>query len=232
MFMVHINKFEDKYSFLHNDYKCDIYYDGYLYNNLTTAFYAQALDEDSPITKEEFSLYTAKEARSSIEAIKLPSHWDLVATPLMYRLLYVKFSENHDLFEMLISTGNAFITYVSDDDTVYGVSNGVGENRLGFMLMNIRDRLGSCSSNDNGCKNSIENINDSKYFSHLKKWSSVDMYIENYGEKILSSIVDFFGIEDVLVELTLLLQSYEHTCGAPIWSEELDYISQIEQLPF
>lgn len=79
--------------------------------------------------------------------------WDGNKQIIMYRGLMAKFTQNVDLREKLVSTGNAILVEASPTDKIWGISMSAddpdaldmnkwkGENLLGFALMAVRDDL-------------------------------------------------------------------------------------------
>ena len=64
--------------------------------------------------------------------------WDQVKVSVMLGLLRMKFADA-GLRNMLLSTGNQELIEDNDwFDTFWGVCNGVGENQLGKLLMQVR----------------------------------------------------------------------------------------------
>ena len=65
-----------------------------------------------------------------------------VKTNIMYDICLAKFTQNQDLKEKLLKTGNAILIEGNWwNDTYWGVCNGIGENNLGKILMKIREEL-------------------------------------------------------------------------------------------
>lgn len=71
----------------------------------------------------------------------LRSDWDMVKMKFMYEFLKQKF--NYETYaNLLLSTENAYLEETNTwGDTFWGVCNGVGQNNLGKLLMQIRDEL-------------------------------------------------------------------------------------------
>lgn len=78
------------------------------------------------------------------------SVWDSVREQVMYTGVKLKFSQNPTLREYLLATGDSVLVEASPWDKIWGcgikgdVSNPVawpGENKLGFLLMKLRDEL-------------------------------------------------------------------------------------------
>lgn len=71
--------------------------------------------------------------------------WSKNKLDRMRAVLHAKFTQHEDLRDLLLSTGDAkLIETATTDNTVnrfWGEVNGVGENMLGVMLMELRTRL-------------------------------------------------------------------------------------------
>lgn len=68
--------------------------------------------------------------------------WEEVKDGIMYGIVLSKFSQNETLKHKLLSTGSeALVEGNRWKDTYWGVSNGVGENKLGHILMEVREKL-------------------------------------------------------------------------------------------
>ena len=77
----------------------------------------------------------------------------------MYEIVLAKFTQNPDLKEKLLATGDEHLEEGNTwGDTTWGTVNGIGENRLGIILMKVRR---NCRRNQNE-KSSIC-INSSAY---------------------------------------------------------------------
>ena len=141
-----INKFDGKYAFLSNFYECSITYDGLTYCNSEAAFHAQkTLNNDE---RKRFTTLTASESKKMGRRITLRNDWELVKIRIMHAICYAKFSQNEDLAEKLLATGDEYLeegTYWHDN--CWGncycekCKNITGENRLGKILMQVREEL-------------------------------------------------------------------------------------------
>ena len=61
---------------------------------------------------------------------------------LMVDVCYAKFTQNEDLKEKLLATGDEYLEEGNNwGDRIWGTVNGEGENRLGKILMKVRDEL-------------------------------------------------------------------------------------------
>lgn len=102
----------------------------------------------------------------------LPYVWDNNCQDIVKRANLAKFSQNPKLKEFLLSTGDKIIVEASPNDTVWGIglpadspdavnpSRWRGENRLGFVLMEVRDML-----------RGIEKETESTIEDALKMWT-------------------------------------------------------------
>ena len=68
--------------------------------------------------------------------------WERVKEGFMMEALEAKFTQHINLNQMLLNTGNSFLVENSPVDNYWGIgANGQGQNRLGILLMQLRDRL-------------------------------------------------------------------------------------------
>lgn len=68
--------------------------------------------------------------------------WDEVKVDIMRLLVTIKFSTHKDLAEMLVLTHPHELEETNHwGDVFWGVCDGVGENQLGKILMDVRDEL-------------------------------------------------------------------------------------------
>ena len=65
--------------------------------------------------------------------------WDKIKIPILGLANYLKFSQNPELLQRLQNIQGPIEERNFWGDTFWGTCNGVGENRLGKMLMSIRD---------------------------------------------------------------------------------------------
>ncbi|MCA0357494.1 MAG: NADAR family protein [Proteobacteria bacterium] len=71
--------------------------------------------------------------------------WSKTKFDRMRRILRAKFTQHADLAELLLSTGQARLVESATEDNavnrLWGEVNGVGQNMLGVMLMELREQL-------------------------------------------------------------------------------------------
>lgn len=141
-----INKFDGEYVFLSNFYECPVEYGGLTYKNSEAAFHAQKTLNEAE--RKQFTVLNASASKKLGRRIALRDDWETVKTKIMYEICYAKFSQNEDLKAKLLATGDEYIeegTYWHDN--IWGncycekCKNIQGENRLGTILMKIREDL-------------------------------------------------------------------------------------------
>ena len=141
-----INKFDGEYAFLSNFYECPITYDGITYTNSEAAFHAhKTLNEEE---RKQFAALDPSAAKKLGRKITLRSDWEEVKTKIMYEICLAKFSQNEDLKAKLLATGDEYLEEGNYwHDNCWGncscekCKDITGENRLGKILMEIREEL-------------------------------------------------------------------------------------------
>lgn len=139
-----INSFKGKYAFLSNYYEVPVQYEGLTYKNSEAAF--QAAKTLNTAERKEFTDLTPNNAKAKGRSINLRADWEKVKLDIMYDINMAKFTQNSDLREKLIATGDAYLEEGNTwNDRYWGTVNGVGQNQLGKVLMRVREDLQSCS---------------------------------------------------------------------------------------
>jgi len=74
--------------------------------------------------------------------IKIRKDWEKVKDNIMYEAVWTKFLQHPDIRILLISTGTAQIVEHTSRDSYWGDGgDGKGQNKLGRILMRVRDEL-------------------------------------------------------------------------------------------
>ena len=132
-----INIFKGKYYFLSNFYSAPVTYDGLTFQNNEAAF--QAAKCINLELRKQFVNLNPSEAKRSGRRVKLRSDWEQVKVQIMREICKAKFDQNEDLRQQLIATGNEPLEEGNTwGDRIWGTVNGVGQNHLGKILMEIR----------------------------------------------------------------------------------------------
>ena len=138
-----IRKFEKEYSWLSNFMPCTIVLGGRSYPSVEHAYMsAKSEDIQWKLTCADESIKPGKIKKMS-KNIAVVDNWDSVKVEVMQECLNQKF--NQEPFKtLLLETGDAFIQEGNYwGDTFWGVDLNLkkGENRLGKLIMEIREKL-------------------------------------------------------------------------------------------
>lgn len=135
-----INSFRGNNYFLSNFYEKPLTYDGITYQNSEAAFQAQKTTDID--VRRQFADLDPSAAKKMGRKISLRPDWEQVKVQVMYEVVSAKFSQNPDLKEMLLATGNEELIEGNDwGDRIWGQVDGKGQNLLGQILMRVRDEL-------------------------------------------------------------------------------------------
>ena len=134
-----IDKFREEYLFLSNFAPSPLVYRGITYLNAEAAFQAQkCMSEEEKLA---FSGLSADSAKIRGKKVSLRPDWEEVKESLMEEIVREKFLQNPSYAQLLKETGTLDLKEGNSwHDTCWGVDSqtGLGENRLGKILMKIR----------------------------------------------------------------------------------------------
>lgn len=140
--MTTIDSFRGEYYFLSNFFPAEVTYNGLTYQNNEAAFQAQ-----KTYSKEErikFTTLEPRDAKRRGRRVRLRKDWEQVKDRIMEEIVRAKFSQNEELKEQFLATGDAQLVEGNRwNDRYLGVDirSGVGENHLGKILMKVRSEL-------------------------------------------------------------------------------------------
>ena len=137
-----IDSFRGKYYFLSNFFPAEVTYSGLTYQNNEAAFQAQKTY--SKEERIEFTTLEPRDAKRRGRRVRLRKDWEQVKDRIMEEIVRAKFSQNEELKEQLLATGDAQLVEGNRwNDHYWGVDirSGVGENHLGKILMKVRSEL-------------------------------------------------------------------------------------------
>lgn len=135
-----IKGFTGEHRFLSNFYPCIVKYDGVEYPTAEHAY--QAAKTDLPFFKRAIKeAPTPGEAKKIGRKAPLRKDWEGIREKVMFEIILDKFSRE-PLRSLLWDTGLSYLEETNSwGDTFWGVCEEVGKNRLGFLLMRVRDHL-------------------------------------------------------------------------------------------
>lgn len=138
-----IMSFRGEYSFLSNFYEGKVFtYKGLKFNNTEAPFHAEKCWSRA----KEFEMIRPLQSKRLGRRVLMRKDWDQIKDRVMYDVCYAKFTQDPVLKAKLLATGNReLVEGNTHGDRCWGMtcSNGVwiGENRLGKVLMKLRDDL-------------------------------------------------------------------------------------------
>lgn len=138
-----IREFRGAFRFLSNYYQAPIVVNGVRYPTNEHAF-AAFKTHDEAARRRIAGLATPGEAKRAGRAVVLRSDWEQIKGDIMLALVRAKFKQHPDLAAKLLATGEVNLVEGNTwNDRVWGVDlkTGVGENRLGKTLMQVRSEL-------------------------------------------------------------------------------------------
>jgi len=139
--------FKGKFEFLSNMYECDCPYNGMVFKSSEHLYQWLKVPPEAEWWRTKiFEAPHGKVAKKLAANPKCPkkqtADWDLTRIRYMKIALWSKFTNNPDLKQKLLDTrGATLVEYNHWKDTFWGVCNGEGENRLGKLLMQLREKL-------------------------------------------------------------------------------------------
>lgn len=133
--------FKGEYDFLENKYPSCFVWQGIEFNNAEAAFQASKCGDEKE--RRQYSRMSASKAMAKGQKQVPYLGWESQQLDIMQSILEAKFMQNTVLMQKLMETGNSLIIYGNHkDDTYWGVNlySWIGENRLGKIIMEIRER--------------------------------------------------------------------------------------------
>lgn len=143
-----IDSFDGNFAFLSNFYPAIVHFEGHKYSSNEHAF--QAAKTFNEMEKSFVaSAPTPGIAKRRGRSVSLRKDWEFVKDSIMYDLVLNKFKNNEDLKQKLLNTGNEELVEGNYwGDTYWGVDvKKGGQNKLGKILMRVREELNALSSN-------------------------------------------------------------------------------------
>lgn len=133
-----IDSFNGKYRFLSNFYPSKVSLDGWEFPTVEHAFQA-AKTLDGNKRRQIQQAAKPGDAKRLGRTVNLRADWEDAKIDVMRQLLRRKFSDPFLLSQLLTTGTEELVEGNWWRDTFWGVCNGVGENHLGKLLMEIRE---------------------------------------------------------------------------------------------
>jgi ribA/ribD-fused uncharacterized protein len=147
MKQVTINRFKGDHEFLSNFYPCEIIFEGSSFSSVEHAYQA-AKTLDGAERAMVRSQPTAGRAKRAGRRITVRDDWDQVRLEVMLQLLRAKFSDPLLGSALRLTGASPLVEGNRWHDTFWGICTdcrsgceGVGENWLGRLLVQVRDEL-------------------------------------------------------------------------------------------
>ena len=135
-----INRFDGKYFFLSNFSPSPFRIDYVLFPTMEHYFQANKADNQNDYWHIAYAP-TPGEAKRLGRKIQLRPDWEKIKDNVMLTGLRKKFADP-ELRSLLLSTGDEELIEGNYwGDTYWGVCNGVGQNKLGKLLMQVREEI-------------------------------------------------------------------------------------------
>jgi hypothetical protein len=133
-----VKEFQGEYRWLSNFWNCSVLYEGIRYNSVEHAY--QAAKTTNVAARQAIAACsTPGQAKRMGRTVAMRPDWNQVKDQVMLDLLRLKFSIP-ELKKLLLSTGNQELQEGNKwNDTYWGVCNGRGLNKLGKLLMQVRE---------------------------------------------------------------------------------------------
>jgi ribA/ribD-fused uncharacterized protein len=129
------------YSWLSNFHSSPIVYKGKKYP--TAEHLYQSLKTIDPEMQEQIRLsIKGRDARDFGQTVALRPGWDAKKSAIMFRVQYLKYTQNAELSKLLLDTGDEEIEENAPWDSFWGSGkDGLGKNMMGQLLMMVREMI-------------------------------------------------------------------------------------------
>lgn len=146
--MPDIHGFKDEFRWLSNFWPSPIQFMGMSFPTVEHAYQVLKIYpdrfHDACITTESM---TPGQVKRWGRKQRLRDNWDMVRVSTMRALTFEKYSQNPELKQLLLATGNSYIEETNNwGDRFWGVCDGEGLNTLGRILMETREKLNDSES--------------------------------------------------------------------------------------
>lgn len=136
--------------FLSNFFRASFDLDGHSWSTVEHYYQAQKFANDDYAERIRVAV-SPREAKTLGRTPDLPlrADWETHRMTVILSALTAKFTQNEDLCARLLATGDAILAEASPTDAFWGDgADGLGENRLGYLLTSLRNHLRPILAND------------------------------------------------------------------------------------
>lgn len=139
-----ILRFDGDHRYLSNFFDAPFVWKGKQWKTTEHAYQAMKATEE---WQREYirNLSSARDAKKEGKKVKIRSDWSAVKDFVMQEIVFEKFTQNKHLAKLLLETGDAIIEEGNTwGDIYWGIcppDSGIGENKLGIILMYVREKL-------------------------------------------------------------------------------------------
>ena len=135
-----IDRFSGEHRFLSNFFPSPIEVEGHIYPTVEHAFQAAKTNDESERATIR-SCSTPGDAKKKGRRVTLREEWEKVKEAVMLQLLHLKFRDPVLRAELLATDDAQLVEGNHWGDTYWGVCDGKGKNRLGYVLMQVRSEV-------------------------------------------------------------------------------------------
>lgn len=134
-----IDRFVGFYDFLSNFHPSVLQYNGLTFTTVEHAYQAMK-STDRGYRTHVSHLVSPGEAKKAGRTVQLRADWEDIKYDVMMHFVRMKFTLHYDLRTRLIQTAPRPLVEGNHwGDTYWGVCNGVGQNKLGLILQDVRN---------------------------------------------------------------------------------------------
>ncbi len=146
--VIHFNRTDSPHGFLANFARTPFRLDGYIWPTVEHYYQAQKFVGTEHTDLIRLAASPALAAQMGRDRTRpLRPDWPDVRLAVMRQALLAKFSQHRRLREQLLATGSALLVERTRRDAYWGDGgDGSGQNRLGRLLMQVRDQLKSMNN--------------------------------------------------------------------------------------
>lgn len=134
-------KTNEPHGFLNNFYRSRMFIYGRWWNWVEAPY--QAMKTIVPEERDQiWAATTPRESRNLGQKVTMHDSWNDIKVEVMYQCCLAKFTQNEDLLDRLMDTGEEELIEDSPIDSFWGCgADGKGQNNLGKVLMRVRKDL-------------------------------------------------------------------------------------------